>query len=228
MKPFKWSVVLLALLLAAMAMVPMVGAYQTSNYGTNYNDGLDTTGPAQNAQSEQNNMGYSASSYLTSDANSAFSRMASDNIFFFDGHGDAGRILFKQNGVSTIITATNLNYPRISSYTSGQLDDIALTVYMACNTANTNSINGNLLDESTSKNVDTAVGFSNNINSAQSGYWSNRFWYYLDEVYNINDAAVYATSDTRSAYGNNNVGGMDSYVIRGCLSCAIDPARAGY
>jgi len=227
MKTLKISVILLALLLAAMAMVPMVSAYQASNYGTNYGDGLDTSSVAQTAQSEQNSMGYSASRYLNSNADSAFSRMASDNVFFFDGHGDAGRILFKQNGVSTIITGNNLNYPRLSSYIYGELNDVALAVYMACNTANTNTINGNLLDESTSRGIDTALGFSNSINSAQSGYWSNRFWYYLDERYNFNDAAVYATSDTRATY-NNDAGGLDSYVIRGSLSGAIDPARAGY
>jgi len=211
-----------------MTFVPCVSAYQASNYGTNYNDGLDTSTVAQTAQSEQNSMGYSASNILNSNADSAFSRMASDNVFFFDGHGDAGRILFKQNGVSSVITATNLNYPRLSSYTSNELDDIALAVYMACNTANTNSINGNLLDESTSRGVDAVVGFSNNINSAQAGYWSGRFWNYLDERYNINDAAVFATSDTRTNYGNNNLGGLDYYVIRGSISSAIDPARAGY
>ena len=227
MKLRKLSLVLLALLLAAMAMVPMVGAYQASTYGTNYGDGLDTSSVAQTAKDEQNSMGYSASRYLNSNADSAFSRMASDNVFFFDGHGAPGRIIFKQNGVSTIITGNNLNYPRLSSYVSGELNDVALAVYMACETANTNSINGNLLDESTARDIDTAIGFSNNINSDQSGYWSNRFWYYLDERYNINDASVYATSDTRTTY-YNDAGGLDSYVIRGSLSSAIDPARAGY
>jgi hypothetical protein len=228
MNKTRLNLILPALLLVGMAMVPIASAYQSSNYGTNYGDGLDTTPQSQTAQSEQSSMGYSAGNYQGSTATSAFNRIASDNVFFFDGHGDAGLMEFRNGGVSSFITANNPGNIRLSSYTSGQMNDIALAVYMACNTANTGSVNGNLLDESTSRGVDTAMGFSNLINSAQSGYWSNRYWYYLDERYNFNDAAVYSLVDTRSYFGWLNVGGMDSYAIRGSLSSTIDPARAGY
>ncbi|PKL58565.1 MAG: hypothetical protein CVV34_01665 [Methanomicrobiales archaeon HGW-Methanomicrobiales-5] len=228
MKPKRIGTLLSALLLAAMIIVPCVSAYQASSYGTSYTDGLDTTTAASTARSEQSSMGYSASYIGNTNANIAFSRMTADNVFFFDGHGSAGQIVFQQSGIDSAITASNPSLPRLSSYTSGELNDIALAVYMACNTANSDSTNGNLLDQSTSKGVDTAVGFSSTIYPTQSSYWSNRFWYYLDEGYNIRDAAVYATSDNSNNFGWWNQGGMNNYVIRGSLSSAIDPARAGY
>jgi len=225
----RFGILLSALLLAAMAIVPCVSAYQASSYGTYYSDDyLDTRSVAQTARSELSSMGYSSTYYGNADATDAYNGMAFDQVFFFDGHGDAGMMKFRKSTVSTFITADNPGYARISDYSYNSLNDMALAVYMSCNSANTGATNGNLMDESTSNGVDSVVGFSNYINSAQSGYWSGRFWYYLDEQYNINDAAVYSLIDTRSQYGWFNPGGMDSYVIRGSLSSTIDPQRAGY
>jgi hypothetical protein len=224
----KIGVVLLTLLLAGMAMVPCVSAYQASNYGTSYTDGLDTTAAAQTAQSEQSSMGYTASYLSNKNAAQAYFRLPDDNVFFFDGHGNAGLITFQKDGSDSFITASKPNTISISDYTYSDLNDIALAVYMACKTANTDSTFGNLLYESTSKGVDTAVGFDANIYPLQSSYWSNRFWYYLDEQYNINDASVYATYDNSNNFGWWDQGGMDGYVIQGSLSSSIDPARAGY
>ncbi|MDO9550444.1 MAG: hypothetical protein Q7J03_05665 [Methanoregula sp.] len=209
--------------------MPCVSAYQASDYGTNYCDGLDTTAAAQTARSEQSSMGYSATYNGNAEAADAYYRLGSDNVFFFDGHGDAGRILFKKNcGTLTTITASNPNFYRISSFTSGQLNDVALAVYMACNTANTDSTNGNLLAQSTARGVDTAIGFSQSIYSTQSAYWSNQFWYYLDNGYTVSQAAGAANADNQAYFGYWNQGGMDYNVIQGNNYMVIDPARAGY
>ncbi|MEN6443509.1 MAG: hypothetical protein ABFC71_07150 [Methanoregula sp.] len=227
MNSIRFGTFLSALLLAGMVLTPCVSAYQASSYGVYY-DTIDTRATGQVAANELTSMGYSASYIENPSASSVFLRMPSDNVFFVDGHGSPGQIVFQHNGVDSAISASNPGLIRLSSFTSGELNDVALAVYVACNTANTDSTNGNLLYESTSRGVDTAVGFSNYITSPQSEYWSNRFWYYLDERYNIHDAAVYSLIDTRAQYGLLNPGGMDSYVIQGSISSAIDPARAGY
>jgi hypothetical protein len=227
MKKPRLSIILPVLLLVGIMMVPMVSAYQSSNYGTDYGDGLDTRLQSQTAQSEQSSMGYSAGNYENSAASSAFSRMASDQVFFFDGHGGAGLMQFKSGGVYSYITASNPSYSRISSYTSGELNDIALAVYMACYTANTDGTNGNLLAQSTARGADTAVGFSQSIYSTQSGYWSNRFWYYLDNGYSVAQAAGAANADNQAYFGYWDQGGMDYHVIQGNNYMVIDPARAG-
>lgn len=230
MKTKKIGILLSAFLLAAMVIVPCVSAYQASSYGTNYGDGMDTTSIALNARNELKHMGYTSSYFGNRDANTAYNRMTSDQVFYFFGHGDAGRILFKESGLPmTAISADNpYLLPTISGHSYSEMNDIALAIYLACNTANTDSTNGNLLYESTSNGVDTAVGFSNYITKGQAAYWSDQFMYYLDEQYNINDAAVYSLVDVRNEYGMFNVGGMDSYVIQGSVSSTIDPQRAGY
>lgn len=228
MKKTQLRIIFPALLLIGVMILPTVSAYQSSNYGAIYEDGLNTRPQSQTAQSEQTSMGYSAGNYENSAASSAFNRMASDQVFFFDGHGGPGFIQFLSGGIYSDITASNPSYPRISSYTSGELNDLALAVYMACSSANTDGNSGNLLAQSTARGVDTALGFSQSINSEQSGYWSNRFWYYLDNGDSVSQAIGAANADNQVTYGYWNQGGMDTHVVQGNNYLVIDPARAGY
>lgn len=57
MKKTKFGILLSALLLAAMAIVPCVSAYQASSYGNTYSD-LDTNQVARDAADELYSMGY--------------------------------------------------------------------------------------------------------------------------------------------------------------------------
>jgi len=215
----------MALLLAAMAMVPMVSAYQASSYGPLYSN-LDTAAVAQNAQGELSSMGYASTAYTGSPgASNALTRMSSDNVFFFDGHGGAGLLEFPDSFITGKDTGI---YPHLQS-SNGQLADVVLAVYMACNTAVLSDTYGNVAYQSLVEGVDMSVGWTGTINSAQSEYWSQRFWYWLDERCSVKIAAQRATSDLGDLYGTGNLGGMNNYVCRSNGNCAmtIDPARAG-
>lgn len=231
MKKTKFGIFLSVLLLAAMVIVPCVSAYQASSYGAIYTGGLDSRITAQTAESRLSGMGYSGTYHWNDAASSAWMRMPSDQVFFFIGHSDAGFINFEQNGVTTSLTADNPRIStRISSLSYNDLNDMALAVYMGCHTANTDWFNGNgnLLSASTSKGVDTAMGFSDYITSPQTGYWSGRFWYYLDNRYSVSQAAAAADTDNRANFGYWQQGGMNTHVIQGNSNLVIDPARAGY
>lgn len=125
------------------------------------------------------------------------------------------------------ITADNPSLLKISDYSYSSLHDIALAVYLSCNSANSDATNGNLLDESESKGVDSSVGFSNYITQGQAAWWSDKFWSYLDEQYTLNGAVEWALIDVRLQYGLLNPGGIDSYVIEGDEDIIIDPAMSG-
>jgi hypothetical protein len=227
MKIKKIGILLSALLLTAMAIVPCVTAYQASSYGAIYTGGLDSRITAQTAESKLSTMGYSGTYHWNDAASSALMRMASDQVFFFVGHSGAGFINFEQNGVTASLTAANPNLLHISSLSNSDLNDMALAVYMGCGTANTDSTNANLLSVSTNRGIDTAMGFGQAITSPQVGYWSGRFWYYMDNGYSVAQAAGAADADNQANFGYWQQGGMDSHVIQGNSYMVIDPARAG-
>lgn len=227
MKKTRFGILLSALLLAAMTIVPCVSAYQASSYGAIYSGGLDSRISAQTAQSELSSMGYSGTYHWNEAAGTALNMMPSDQVFFFVGHAGPGFINYEKNGVLTSLTANNPGLARISSLSYSDLNDMALAVYMGCDTANTDSTNGNLLSTSTSLGVDTAMGFSQDITSPQVGYWSGRFWNYLDNGYSVSQAAGAADADNQANFGYWQQGGMDYRVIQGNNYLVIDPARAG-
>jgi hypothetical protein len=208
-----------------------VSAYQASSYGAEYNDGVtDTRAAAKDADGELSNMGYSSDYYWNADADAddAYNRIASDHVFYFFGHGAPGKILFQGDfgGPSTPITADHPDLLRISDLTYYSMHDIALAVYLSCNSANSDPLNGNLLDVSQSKGVDCCIGFSNTVKQGQGTVWSDRLWHYLDEQYTFKGAVDWAIVDVRLQYWLD-AGGTDSYDIRGDDDIVIDPARAG-
>lgn len=103
-------------------------------------------------------MGYHACCYTDCNAWYSYERMENDTIFYFTGHGGPGYIKFPDN--SLIIASSP--YPfhsKLSGYDNGELDDMLLIVYNGCNTANDDPDLGDLLDESISLGVKTAIGF---------------------------------------------------------------------
>jgi hypothetical protein len=228
MKRLKIGIVLLAFLLAGMVLVPGASAYQASSYGTYYgyvgSGLLDTSAAASFATDALRYMGYS-STHAVNNPTIAFDRLKNDNVFFFDGHGAAGQVTFASGSA---LYAIGSNTPRLSDLTYSEVNDVALAVYMACNTANT-GYNGNLLATSvSSKGMDTAVGWTQSISSDQSGTWSDHFWYRLGQSYDVETAAALADAEVQSEYGYYDQGGMDYHDIVGNEYMVIDPARAGY
>lgn len=233
MKKSKLGIILIALVCAGMTMVPYASAYQASSYGPEYSD-MNTMQTAMNADAELDNMGYVSTAYYHSGifypnptAGDARSRMSSDNVFFFDGHGGPGIIQFPDG--SGIIALNTGAYPQYLQGSGGALSDIILAVYMACNTGVTSGAYGNLLGQSYTEGIDQSIGWTSNIDSGYSGYWSDRFWYWADEGSSPKIAAQRATSDLYdiSPY---YYGGMNNYLCNGNNYCTmtIDPARAGY
>jgi len=227
MKTKRIGILLSAFLLAAMVIVPGVSAYQASSYGNTYSN-LDTNQVASDAADELYDMGYVSTAHTGyPGATAARNLMSSDNVFFFDGHGSPGIIQFADSNDAYLTARADTGYPHLQT-SSGQLADIVLAVYMACNTNVASDTYGNVAYQSFVEGVDMSLGWTGTINSGQSEYWSERFWYWLDEGCSVKIASQRATSDTSTAYGGD-LGGMGNYACRSNGNCAstIDPARAG-
>ena len=197
-------------------------AYRASNYAVN-DAGIYTYPYIQQAAQKQTSMGYSASTFIGVDANYAFNRLPSDQVFYFNGHGGPGLIDFGTTCLYASTSAAN----SISDFTSGQLNDLALAVFVSCNSGLTHSGGlGNLLTESTLRGTDCALGFINQIESNKAGYWSDNFWGQLDQGETVAEGAAEALQYTRMHY-LWQTGGVESYTIQGNANLIIDPAVAG-
>lgn len=228
MKRFKIGFVLLAFLLAGTIMIPGVNAYQASSYGNTYTS-LDTNDAARVAANELQSMGYASTAHTGYPAATyARSHMVNDNVFFFDGHGSPGKLEFS-DGTSIYMTAkTSSVYPYLEN-SNGELADIVLAVYMACNSANSDSSNGNLLTQSRTEGMDMSVGWTSTFDAGEARYWSDRFWYWLNEGSSVKIAMQRATSDTRDRVYPDALTGIQNVQCNGDNWCSmtIDPARAG-
>jgi hypothetical protein len=224
MKRLKIGIVLLTFLLAGMVLVPGASAYRADNWGPNYGLFEDFSNAAYNAAVKQSSMGYAA--YYDSDnsASTAWDNLPSDQVFSFNGHGNNGGIIFSDD---TWIYANNPGSSQsISSLTGGQLNDLALAVFVNCNSGYGTS---NLLTSTVGHGGDAAIGFTGEITKAQSDYWTGRLWYYLDQSYSIQNAANMAQSDTLSSYWYA-FGGIDTMTYQQSgsgYSRVLDPAVAG-
>ena len=95
---------------------------QSSCYGFKYGSGftVDTRQVAYRAALTINSGGFDARSYYNARPGDAKGRMKNDSIFFFDGHGNVGRILFQEeNG-----NETSLNGDYMIDYKDGRPSSI--------------------------------------------------------------------------------------------------------
>ena len=137
MKLRKNCIALLALLVAAMVIVPCVSAAKQAtdvegrgDISYLYND------VSVYAATQQNSMGYSAHSYLRPGKSTVLSRLSSDSIFHFNGHGYPGK--FQVSDQSNIwITGTELN--------SYSFPNMKFAMFQCCNCGQTSSTDGNLV-----------------------------------------------------------------------------------
>ena len=224
MKKLRITIMLPVLLLAMMVVVPMASAYRSDNYGPNYGWPEDFSNDAYSAAVKQASMGYGAYYDSNVASSTAWNRLPSDQVFSFNGHGNNGAIVFYDN------SRIYANYPSdpqsISSLTSGQLNDLALAVFVSCESGFGSS---NLLTSTVARGGDAAVGFKGTITKAQADYWTGRFWYHLDQYQSVQNAAILAKSDT-SSYFWGLTGGTETMDYKGTstgLNRVLKPAVGG-
>ena len=118
------------------------------------------------ASNIQNSMGYNAQPYLTPDKTTILSRLPSDSLFHFNGHGEAGR--FQIDDQSDIwITGSELN--------SLSYPNMKFALFQCCNCGQDSTENGNLVSR---------IAGNGNGQTCAFGFY--------DELLRINGAIQYA------------------------------------
>jgi len=207
---------------------------RTSNYDFDYPDGPDSTPCAADAADFQDIASYDGRSYTNSAAIPAWEKMADDSIFSFVGHGDNGALIYWNGSSWGYILAEykgywpddSTDYKYLSNY-SNQLNDILLSAYISCNSANESAEVGDLTSYSYQKGVDTTLGFLTSIGTSQACDFSWKFWYnfayYNWTVSTSADSAKYYAA----VYNGGQFAGIQNYVIVGNPQLTIKPARYG-
>ncbi|NMB78292.1 MAG: hypothetical protein GYA23_04280 [Methanomicrobiales archaeon] len=137
MKLHKLSIVLLAFLLAGMAMVPCVSALKQATDVEGRGDiSYLYDDVSVYAANTQNSMGYSASPYFRPAKSTILSRMTSDYIFHFNGHGEPGKFQISDSS-DVWITGTELS--------SRSFPNMKFALFQCCNCGVTSSSDGNLV-----------------------------------------------------------------------------------
>lgn len=109
---------------------------------------------------------------------------------------------------------TNYSLSGVWGDSGSSLSNIKLAYYSACYSAQTSSYYGNLIDRTISLGAQSALGFINSIGIDQSKYFDDRFFYYaLDDGYDVTTSAYDAYLDSVSAYGQDNLSGIDSWDV---------------
>jgi len=197
-----------------------------SNFGTIYPDGTDSKIAANFATFYLSNIGYNANT-LTDINNSKYvaeNHMIDDAIFSFTGHAAPGVLVFYDGNEKNYLFADN-DIKKLS-----QLKDILFSAYIGCDTAQTDSTYGSLLETSKNEGVDSALGFNDSIYVEHTNYWCERFWYWATKIGNtLREATSKACEDVRIKFGD--YGNTDSFKFDGDsydpASIEINPARYG-
>lgn len=251
------SLVFIIIILIYIFIPIHVDASQASCYGILYAQQaneqypLDTRQVAIDVCNSLDQMEYDSTAYTTPYTSSgsqpgstvaAYNRLKSDNVFFFDGHGGESYLSFSEgtttggtwNEYQSFVgetTSGNIKQSymnRISDFSAGELDDMLLAVFLSCHSAESHAVFGSLIDETTYRGADTAIGFVGTIDDPQSGNWARYFFQKQNEGYNYNDSALMASLLIQSNDPQGNSHGLQNFMIKGLKSEKITPARGGY
>ena len=136
-------------------------------------------------------MGYSGQEYLNNTVAPAYNAFPSTWIFAVWNHGGAGIIRF--DGSSTNKTRLYAkNYSGISSsnrsiesYSYNELSSVRLAIFMGCNTGDTSSTYGNLVDMALNKGVSAALAWNQTIKVGDGNKWMGVFFEQCLDGYSI-------------------------------------------
>lgn len=173
-------------------------------------------------------MGYSnTSTFINDTASTLQSAIGGDAVFYSSCHGSQGLQTCANSTSSgwdiTYLTANSTSntrgYSLQNKYGTSKLSNVKFAYYDSCDSADTSSVYGNLLDTSYGLGVTSSLGFLYTINAGYSDYFAQKFFDYAANSKTISECATSAMADTFSAY--SGYGGVNSYVIAGSTSLKL-------
>ena len=210
-------------------------AYRNTTYSVS---ALNTTTNAANIHDALVAHGYySGSYYVNNQASIVQTCIGRDAIFYINSHGAAGLVCCPYNNsgtwtmtyLSANSTPDNMAWSLQYKYenTTDKLKRVRFAYFGGCNTANTSSIYGNLLNMANSLGVDCSLGFTGNITTNRNFYFSERLiaYYGMDPNNTVSACAASASSDTFNVFGD--FGGVNTYSIVGNGGIKLVPAAYG-
>lgn len=195
-----------------------------SAYSAQCFDVTDTAPSAYNAYVDLNSMGYTGYYLTNCPIYIVYPTLSSSRIIFIDGHG----LIATKDGVSHMgggiqtkekhwLVDKILNIPtdeifrEIGGDSNTNLNNLKLALYMACWSARTSELHGNLAQITASKGADISIGFTDEINIYKAKVWSDTFWESA-KTKSVADSVIDARNAAFWSYVPLDLG-LNTYVI---------------
>ena len=150
------------------------------------------------------NMGYDNSQYINNSADGVYNSLSKAHVFLFHNHGFPG-------GVQAYAASTNTTaniYAKGSSVrnisTGPSLSKARLVIWMGCDTADTSTTYGNLVDETLNKGAAAAIGWYNETYSEPiANDWLRGFFDAAGDGEKLTDCLDAADLSIKAEYYDN-------------------------
>jgi hypothetical protein len=179
--------------------------------------------------------GYDGKRYCDTNAYYVRRTMASDAIFVYTGHGNAGCLISTPSNTSIsarIVQNNDVNYSLEAKFanTTNKLKQLRLAYFGSCFSDASDPVYGRLTSYITSTlGADVAIGYSDEIYDPYQSDYDEMLFNYLRQGYTVYVATTAANSEYINTYSIEDFVGwnIDSQNILGNSSTKIVPASFG-
>ncbi len=226
-KKYGLTILLIILIILTFITTTFAETKWATLCGFTYADGINTTSEAYEGLTNFNSAGYYSVVFKNCSAQSLYIDLPTESILFFSGHGDAGSLTCWDGSQKTYLFAYGSDSIKngicgnyyLNKATS--LSKISVAIFGACNTANTNSLSGNLLQQAFYKGIKSSIGWTTGVSTSQHSFWLKKYTGYLKDGYTVSYAASLADDATRNNFPFLGTGGTQNHSLNGSVFTKI-------
>jgi hypothetical protein len=171
-------------------------------------DLFDSSGWATSMEKRLDQVGFQADTFVDASPETVRSRLATDQVFYFGGHGvfNEGKgsgVLLNESGegVASLVTGTGFfvgDHP-VATWQGLDLSNLKAAIFCSCDAAAEYDNPGNIMKAFMDHGAQSAIGFDFSIQIRLVSAWSDLFGKYaVDEGKEVSEAAAKATRDLAS------------------------------
>lgn len=155
--------------------------------------------------------GYDAEEYIDNLASTAYSVLTTSGVYVVSNHGEAGSVRFAGLSDNSFLyakapTSMNRSSSALSNLSSTSLSKLNLIIFSSCNSGNTHTTYGNLVDTALNKGAVCAIGWKVSIPIDESTDWLDEFFRCCNLGYSVRKSMEEASAIVKEQNRNSVMG----------------------